>query len=101
VCGAFRLEIVDGRVLDIRIGFGGMAATPARARGTEQALLGQIWGEASVQAAMAALDAEFSPLSDMRAGAAYRRMVARNLLYKCFLETGAPEPVRTRLTVPA
>jgi xanthine dehydrogenase small subunit len=101
VCAAFRVELAEGRVRDIRIGFGGMAATPARARGTEQALLGQHWTEASVQVAMDALDADFSPLSDMRASATYRRMVARNLLYKCFLETSAPETQRTRLTVPA
>ena len=31
VCGAFRLRLEDGIVGDIRIGFGGMAATPARA----------------------------------------------------------------------
>ncbi len=101
VCGAFRVEIAEGRVRDIRIGFGGMAATPLRARRTELILLGQRWTEGCVQAAMDALDAEFSPISDMRASAAYRRMVARNLLYKCFLETSAPERHRTRLTVPA
>jgi xanthine dehydrogenase small subunit len=101
VCGAFRVELAEGRVRDIRIGFGGMAATPVRARGTEHALLGQSWTEAAIQSAMDALDAELSPISDMRASAAYRRMVARNLLYKCFLETAAPEPSRTRLVVPA
>ncbi len=100
VCGAFRIKIVDHRVRDVRIGFGGMAATPVRARGTEQALLGQAWTAASVHAAMDALDAEFSPISDMRASAAYRLMVARNLLYKFFLETAAAGQ-RTRLTVPA
>ncbi|HEY1935464.1 MAG TPA: xanthine dehydrogenase small subunit [Acetobacteraceae bacterium] len=101
VCAAFRLHVVDGTVRDIRIGFGGMAATPARARNTEQTLLGQRWTEASVRTAMDALDAEFTPLSDMRAGAAYRRTVARNLLYKCFLETAAADAPRTRLAVPA
>jgi xanthine dehydrogenase iron-sulfur cluster and FAD-binding subunit A len=38
-----------------RIAFGGMAATPARARATEAALLGQPWAEATVEAAIAAL----------------------------------------------
>ena len=64
-------------------------------------MVGQKWDEASVRVAMDRLDAEFSPISDMRAGATYRHMVARNLLYKCFLETGAPVPPRTRLAVPA
>jgi len=100
-CGAFRVEIVDGRVRDIRIGFGGMAATPVRARATEQVLVGQTWTEGCVNAAMDALDGELAPISDMRASAAYRRMVARNLLYKCFLETSAPATECTRLAVPA
>jgi xanthine dehydrogenase small subunit len=100
VCGAFRLERADGTVRDIRIGFGGVAATPARARNAEAALLGKSWTEASVHGAMAALDTDFAPISDMRASAAYRRTVARNLLFKFFLETGATAP-RTRLEVPA
>ena len=41
VCGAFRLRLRDGIVRDIRIGFGGMAATPARARAVEDALIGR------------------------------------------------------------
>jgi xanthine dehydrogenase small subunit len=101
VCGAFRVEIADGRVRDIRIGFGGMAATPVRARATEQVLIGQNWTEGSVTAAMDALDEEFAPISDMRASAEYRRMVARNLMFKCFLETSASATATTRLAVPA
>ena len=45
------------------------------------------------------MDSAFSPLSDMRASAGYRRNVARNLLLKCFLETNEKAAV-TRL-VPA
>ncbi len=88
VCGAFRLVLDGGIVRSIRIGFGGMAATPARARLTEAALLGEAWTEATVRRAMDALDADFSPLSDMRASAGYRRTVARNLLLKLFVEVG-------------
>jgi xanthine dehydrogenase small subunit len=53
----------------------------------------------TVRWAQAAMDAAFSPLSDMRASAAYRRSVARNLLMKLFLETSG-QAVVTRL-VPA
>ena len=101
VCAAFRLQIADGRVRDIRIGLGGMAATPARARNTEQTLIGQRWTETALRTAMHTLDAEFAPISDMRASAAYRGMVARNLLYKFFLETASADAPRTRLAVPA
>jgi xanthine dehydrogenase small subunit len=99
VCGAFRLRLEDGIVRDIRIGFGGMAATPARARAVEDALTGRPWTEATVRMGQVVMDSAFSPLSDMRASAAYRRTVARNLLLKCFLET-REEAALTRL-VPA
>ena len=99
VCGAFRLRLEDGIVRDIRIGFGGMAATPARPVAVEEALTGRPWTEATVRSAQNVMDAAFSPLSDIRASAAYRRTVARNLLLKCFLET-SQEAVVTRL-VPA
>lgn len=88
VCAAFWLVLEQGRVRDVRIGYGGMAAIPQRAHHCEQTLRGQPWSEATVQAAMAALDQDFTPLSDMRASADYRQRVARNLLYKCFLESG-------------
>ena len=96
VCGAYRLRLAYGRVEDIRIAYGGMAAIPKRAVATEQTLGGRHWNRASVEAAMTALDAELSPITDMRASAAYRRLVARNLLLRFLLET-APEddaPVR-------
>ena len=88
VCGAFRIVLERGaRVADARIAYGGMAATPKRASAAESALTGREWSEANVKAAMSALERDFSPITDMRASAAYRRAVARNLLYKCYLET--------------
>jgi xanthine dehydrogenase small subunit len=73
-----------------------MAATPVRAAAVEQALIGEDWTETNVAAAMNGLSAALTPISDMRAGAAYRSMVAQNLLFKFFLETTAAES-RTRL----
>ncbi|MFL5281611.1 MAG: xanthine dehydrogenase small subunit [Rhodopila sp.] len=99
VCAAFRLRLEDGIVCDIRIGFGGMSATPARPRVVEHALIGRPWTMETICAAQAVMDDAFSPLSDLRASAAYRRTVARNLLLKVFLETGQ-EAVVTR-PVPA
>ncbi len=99
VCAAFRTTILDGTVRDIRMGFGGVAATPARARNAEAALLGKPWTEATVRSAMAALEADFTPISDMRASAGYRRTIAANLLFKVFLEASADAP-RTRLEAP-
>ncbi|HBK06522.1 MAG TPA: xanthine dehydrogenase small subunit [Acetobacteraceae bacterium] len=99
VCAAFRLRIEDGIVRDIRIGFGGMAATPVRSTAVEDALMGRPWSKATIRTAQAVMDSAMSPLSDMRASSAYRRTVARNLLLKCFLET-SEEAAVTRL-VPA
>ncbi len=98
VCGAFRLTLAEGVVGDIRIGFGGMAATPVRVPAVEQVLVGRPWTEPEVRKAQTVMDAALSPLSDMRASAAYRRTVARNLLMKCFLET-CGEAAVTRLAL--
>ncbi|MBV1701820.1 MAG: xanthine dehydrogenase small subunit [Hyphomicrobiales bacterium] len=91
VCGAFWLELRDGRVLAARLAFGGMAAVPKRAAKAEAALVGEIWSHAAAQAAAHALDLDFSPLDDWRASAAYRRQVAANLLKRLAFETLQPE----------
>jgi xanthine dehydrogenase small subunit len=94
--GAFHLELDRGRVAQIRIAFGGMAAVPKRARACEQALLGRPWTAATVARGRAELAREFAPISDMRAGAAYRLLAAQNLLTKLQIETTAPA-VATRV----
>ncbi|MFT5218920.1 MAG: xanthine dehydrogenase small subunit [Planctomycetota bacterium] len=88
VCSAFSLSLNDGRVEDIVLAWGGMAAIPKRARQTEQFLVGKQWDETNVQVAMKQLTDELSPLSDMRASAAYRSRASANLLYRFYLETG-------------
>jgi len=96
VCLALALRIEDGRVASVRIGAGGVAATPARARRTEVALQDQPWNAATVRAAMGTLNDEFAPLSDLRASAAYRRAVLANLLWRAWLESqgdALPHPV--------
>jgi xanthine dehydrogenase small subunit len=88
VCLAIHLQLdAQQRVAHISIGAGGVAATPVRARQTEAALLGELWDQGAVQAAQALLLQEFSPISDMRASADYRRQVLGNLLQRFWLET--------------
>ncbi len=99
VCGAFRLRLHHGHVADIRIAFGGMAAVPKRAVAAEQALDGRIWNRASIDPALNALDIDLNPITDMRASARYRRLVARNLLLRFLLETAPEGDVPTRLSV--
>ena len=87
VCLAINLHIDHGIVQTASIGAGGVAATPARAVQTEAALTGQPWTLETVHRAIAVLRAEFSPLSDMRASAAYRTEVLGNLLQRYWLES--------------
>jgi xanthine dehydrogenase small subunit len=87
VCLVLRLQLEDGQVQSASIGAGGVAATPARARATEAALAGQPWTEATVRAAQAAIRAEFTPISDMRASSDYRRQALGNLLQRAWLES--------------
>jgi len=87
VCLAINLQVENGKVVSASIGAGGVAATPVRAVQTEAALKGQPWTQATVRQAMAALRAEFSPISDMRASATYRSEVLGNLLQRYWLES--------------
>ncbi len=95
VCACFWIEAKGGTVTEARLAFGGMAGTPKRAARAEAALIGQPWEAGTVSQAMAALEADFTPLSDMRASAAYRMQTAQNLLWRYWLEDqGTPARVR-------
>lgn len=96
VCGCFVIVREAGRIVHARLAYGGMAATPKRARRAEAALIDAPWSEATIQAAMGALEHDFAPISDLRASADYRMMVARNLLRRCFIEMSGSAPA-TRL----
>ncbi|MEO4000527.1 xanthine dehydrogenase small subunit [Mesorhizobium sp. CAU 1732] len=85
--GAFNLVVRDGVVASIRIAYGGMAATPKRARAVEAALTGKPWTMDTVEAAMARFGEDYAPISDMRASAEYRMLAGRNLLKRFFIET--------------
>jgi xanthine dehydrogenase small subunit len=94
LCAGISIGVADGKVTDARIAFGGMAATPKRAPACEAALTGRPWTEATALAAAHALGEDFQPIDDMRASAAYRLQVARNLLIKAFVESAQAAPTR-------
>jgi xanthine dehydrogenase small subunit len=98
VCAGFAIELDGDSVKEVRLAFGGMAATVKRAAQAEAALVGQPWTEPSVAAAQAALAQDFQPLSDMRASAAYRMQVAQNLLQRFWLETRGNDALPTAAT---
>ncbi len=87
VCGCFNITVRDDVVTDARIAFGGMAATPKRARTVERSLIGKAWSDGTVRLALDGFDADYTPIGDMRASAEYRLEVARNLLLRYFAET--------------
>ena len=94
VIGAYRVALADGSVREARIAYGGMAATPKRARACEAALTGSAWREDALMEAARAIDEDFEPLSDHRASAAYRSMVARNLFARLWRDiSAADEPI--------
>ncbi len=95
VCAAFAFRFDGDIVVQARIAFGGMAATPKRASATEAMLIGQPWTDDTVTAAMATMAQDYAPLSDMRASSAYRMKTAQNLLRRFWFETRADAPLAT------
>lgn len=93
VCAAFAVTLDGDTIVDARIAFGGMAATPKRAAQAEAALLGQSWSEDVLRTAMAALGNDYAPLSDARASGSYRMRSAQNLLRRFWLETRVDNPL--------
>jgi xanthine dehydrogenase small subunit len=102
VCLVIHMQLKEGRVAKISIGAGGVAATPVRAVKTEGALLGKPWTPEIAKEAMGSLRAEFQPISDMRASAAYRSEVLGNLMQRFWLETQGVQQINLEgLVIPA
>ena len=91
VAVAAALDVVDGTVVSARIGLGGVAATPLRARATEAVLEGRPWTGETVEAAAQALAGEGTPIDDQRASAAYRSAMLGNALRAWWHEEQAEE----------
>ncbi len=84
VCGCFNVTVEGGQVTAARIAFGGMAGVPKRATKAEAALVSKPWSESTIEAAAKAMAGDFTPMSDMRASAAYRMLTAQNLMRRYF-----------------
>ncbi len=94
VCGAFCAELRSNVVCNVRIAFGGMAGTPKRASAAETLLEGKVLEAELVESAVATLANDFTPLSDHRASAEYRLLVAGNLLRKFCASIAGSKSVR-------
>ena len=102
VLAAFKFTI-SGRVIgNATLAFGGMAATPRRARKTEEAVKGlKLDAPETWEKAAATLAEDFSPISDMRASAAYRLETAQAMLLKALHELVGERPSTLRVLAPA
>lgn len=87
VSAGFRLELKMNVVQNIILAYGGMAERPKRASETENYLIGKSWTREVIQEAMKYVQKDFTPISDVRGSAEYRRIVANNLLLKFWNET--------------
>ncbi|EPJ47622.1 MAG: XdhA protein [Osedax symbiont Rs1] len=87
ICAASYIHLDQQRtIIAIKLAYGGMAATPKRAKLTEAALLGKTFTQQNIEAALANLAKDFTPMSDFRASSDYRLLVAQNLLRKLYIE---------------
>ena len=86
VCGAFNIEIKNNIIKKIIIAYGGMSEIPKRAINCEKRLINKNLSKNIILSAQNFLEKDFNPIDDMRASSKYRMEVAKNLLFKCFLE---------------
>ena len=86
ICASFNFEIINKKIKNVKIAYGGMSSMPKRAKWCEKVLLNSTITEEIIEKAKKALEQDFQPISDMRASGKYRITVAKNLLKKCFLE---------------
>jgi xanthine dehydrogenase small subunit len=88
VNAAFRLDLDEqGIVTDVTLAYGGMAECTKRSVSAEAFLKGKVWSRLQVQEAQGFIDKDFSPITDVRGSAEFRRIAARNLLLKFWCDT--------------
>jgi xanthine dehydrogenase small subunit len=88
VAAAFTIDLDDSdRIVHARLAYGGVAATPVRAIVVETMLMGQPWTLATIQQIKPTLRATFTPLTDLRGSADYRKLLIANLFEKFFVES--------------
>ncbi|MEO7935201.1 MAG: FAD binding domain-containing protein [Dokdonella sp.] len=87
VAAVFALSLDEEKcVAHARLAYGGVAAIPKRALATEAKLLGRTLDAATLELAAESLAEEFTPMSDHRASADYRRALCVNLFVRFVAE---------------
>ena len=86
VAAVFAMDLDEHRrVRHVRLAYGGVAAIPLRAKHTDSFLLGRVLDAATLEEVADRLRNEFTPMSDHRASADYRRTLCANLFVR-FIE---------------
>lgn len=80
-----------GQIAEARVGLTNMGSTPLRARGVEQALVGQPATDEAVRAAVASVADGTNPPSDLNGDAHYRRHLATVLTRRAVLAAAGSE----------
>ena len=87
VAACFLLELdTDNVITKARLAYGGIAAIPIRATAAEALLIGQTLSMDLGELLRPALQAAFTPLSDFRGSADYRKQLIVNLFDKFLFE---------------
>lgn len=87
VAGSFVIDLdASNKIVHARLGYGGVAATPVRAIAVENALIGKPWTIDTIQQVKPLLREAFTPLTDLRGSADYRKLLVANLFEKFFVE---------------
>jgi xanthine dehydrogenase small subunit len=96
VAAAFALDLdPTGQVKELRVAYGGVAATPLRVTSVERLAAGKPWSAGTLGTLVEEIERVGTPMSDHRGSAAYRRAMMRKLLERFYFEThraagGAP-----------
>jgi xanthine dehydrogenase small subunit len=89
VSACFKLSLSrDNTVKKIDIVYGGMADHPIRVSIIEKYFIGKEWARKTVEEAIGLFESEFRPITDARASAEARMIMAKNLLMKFWFESG-------------
>ncbi|MBF6670666.1 FAD binding domain-containing protein [Glutamicibacter sp. FBE19] len=86
VAVGYAVEVEDGVIATARIGLGGVAATPLRARATEAMLEGKPWTIETIREAAAVMAGEGTPMDDHRASAKYRTAMLASSLERFYAQ---------------
>jgi xanthine dehydrogenase small subunit len=88
VAAAFALDLdPSGRVKELRVAYGGVAATPLRVAAVERLAVGKPWTAETLATLVDEVERAGTPMSDHRGSAAYRRAMMRRLLERFHFET--------------